>query len=49
MFFDGSVIKAGLMLVIGTPVLVWIASLLFGFIAMEIDAVFAKGLANVFR
>jgi hypothetical protein len=49
MFFDGSVIKAGLMLVIGTPLLVWIASLLFGFIAMGIDAVFAKGLANVFR
>jgi hypothetical protein len=49
LFFDGSVIKAGLMLVIGTPVLVWIASLLFGFIAMGIDSLFAKGAANVFR
>lgn len=49
MFFDGSVIKAGLMLVVGTPVLVWIASLLFGFIAMGVDALFAKGAANVFR
>jgi hypothetical protein len=49
MFFDGNVIKASLMLVIGTPVLVWAASLLFGFIAMGLDALFAKGAANVFR
>lgn len=46
---DGSVLKGLLMLVLGTPLLVWVATLVFGFIAAGIDAAFAKGAKNVFR
>jgi hypothetical protein len=44
MFLDGNLIKSLLYLVVGTPMLVWIASLVFGFIAMGLDMIFfAKG------
>ncbi|PIU61852.1 MAG: hypothetical protein COS84_10825 [Armatimonadetes bacterium CG07_land_8_20_14_0_80_40_9] len=49
MFLIGNLVKGFLYLIIGTPVLVWIASLAFGLIAMGIDALFAKGAENVFR
>ena len=46
---DGSVLKGLLVLLLGTPLLVWIASFVFGFIAMGIDAVFASRMENLFR
>lgn len=49
LLLDGSIIKGLLMLVVGTPALVWIATMVFGLIAAGIDAAFAKGAENVFR
>ena len=49
MILHGGVLKGTLMFLIGTPVLVYIASLVFGFIAIAIDALFSKGMENVFR
>lgn len=49
LLFDGSLVKGLLMLFVGTPALVWIATMVFGFIAMGIDAAFARGAENVFR
>jgi len=49
MLFEGRVVKGLLTLLVGTPVLVWLAMMVFGFIAVGIDAVFARGAANVFR
>ena len=49
MFFDGRIFRALGMLFIGTPVLMWLATLVFGSVAAGIDAVFLCGGANVFR
>lgn len=46
---DGNILKGLLTLLIGTPALVWIASMVFGLIAAGIDAVFARGVENLFR
>jgi hypothetical protein len=44
-----SIIKGLLVLFVGTPALVWIATVAFGLIADAIDAAFARGADNVFR
>ncbi len=49
LFLIGKLLKGFLYLIIGTPILIWIASLAFGLIAMGIDALFAKGAENIFR
>jgi hypothetical protein len=36
-------------LLLGTPALVWVGSLVFGFVALGIDAVFTGGAENLFR
>lgn len=46
---EGSPFRALFALLIGTPVLVWIASIVFGFIAMGLDALFARSAGNFFR
>jgi hypothetical protein len=48
-FLGGNLVKSLVYLAIGTPVLVWIASIVFGFIAAGIDILFAKGAENFFR
>jgi hypothetical protein len=45
----GAVVKGALMIVVGTPLVVWVAGLVFGMIAFGIDAVFAPGMKNLFR
>lgn len=50
--FDGAVLKGLALLVLGTPFLVWMASMVFGFIAFAIDAAvlaLAPGTKNLFR
>ena len=50
--FDGAVLKGLALLVVGTPFLVWMASMVFGFIAFGIDAAvlaLAPGTKNLFR
>lgn len=49
LLLEGSVLRGLLVLVIGTPVLVYIAGFVFGLIAMGIDAVFAPKMKKVFR
>jgi hypothetical protein len=49
LLLDGSVLNGLFLLLLGTPALVWIASIVFGFIALGIDALFAKGGENLFR
>jgi hypothetical protein len=49
LFLAGSVLRGLLVLLIGTPCLVWIARMVFGFIALGIDALFARGAENLFR
>ncbi len=46
---EGSVLTGIVTLLIGTPALVWIASMVFGIIALGIDALFASGAENLFR
>jgi hypothetical protein len=49
MFLDGQVLRSLGLLLIGTPVLVCLATLVFGFIAAGIDLMFVRGAENVFR
>lgn len=49
MILEGSVFRGLLVLLLGTPSLVWIASLVFSFIAMGIDAIFVSRMENLFR
>ena len=49
LILEGSVFKGLLVLFLGTPLLVGIASLVFGFIAMGIDAIFVSKMDNIFR
>lgn len=49
MLFEGWIIKGLLTLLVGTPVLVWITTMVFSFLAVGIDTVFARGAVNVFR
>jgi len=49
LLLEGSVLRGLLVLFLGTPFLVWIASLVFGLIAMGIDAIFVSKMKNVFR
>jgi hypothetical protein len=49
LILKGSVLKGLLLLFLGTPFLVWIASVAFGFLAMGIDAIFASKMENIFR
>ena len=49
LILEGSVFRGILVLFIGTPALVWIASLVFGFITMGADLVFASHAGNIFR
>lgn len=49
MLSEGRIVKGLLTLLVGTPALVWIATMMFGFIAVGVDAVFARGAKNVFR
>ncbi len=46
---EGAVVKGALMIVVGTPLAVWLASLVFGIIAFGIDTVFAPSMENLFR
>jgi hypothetical protein len=45
----GSIVKGLAMLLVGTPLLAGIASMVFGLIAVGIDAAFARQAENVFR
>jgi hypothetical protein len=49
LLLEGSVLRGLLVFLVGTPVLVWIANLAFGLIALGIDAIFAPRMKNVFR
>jgi hypothetical protein len=49
MMLDGRIIKGLFTLLVGTPVLVWIATMVFGVIAGGIDAAFSRSAENVFR
>lgn len=49
LILEGSHFRGLLTLLIGTPVLVWIASIVFGFVAMGLDALFARSAENLFR
>ena len=46
---EGRVLRGLLLLLLGTPLLVWIASLVFGLIAVGIDSIFASKMENLFR
>jgi len=48
LILDGSVLAGLAMLFIGTPILVWISSLVFGLIALGVDSL-AGGDENIFR
>jgi len=49
LILDGNVLRGALVLFIGTPALVWVSSLVFGFVAMGVDAVFASSMENLYR
>jgi hypothetical protein len=49
LFLNAQVIKGVLMLLVGTPALVWISSIVFGFVAGLIDLLFVRGIDNIFR
>lgn len=46
---EGKIFMGLIVLLLGTPLFVWVASLVFGLIAMGIDAVFASKMENIFR
>ena len=46
---DGEVLRALGVLVIGTPILVYVASFVFGLISMGLTLLFAAGEPNIFR
>jgi hypothetical protein len=49
LFLEGSPFRGLFALLIGTPVLVWIATIVFGFVAMGLDALFVRSAENFFR
>lgn len=49
LLLEGGLLRGLLVLLVGTPLLVWIASLVFGLIAMGIDAIFVSKMKNIFR
>lgn len=46
---EGSVFRGALVILLGTPLLIWVSSLVFGIIATGIDALAARGMKNLFR
>jgi len=49
MFLGGNLLKGFLYLIIGTPALIWIASFVFGLIAIGMDTLLVGGVENIFR
>lgn len=49
LILEGNIFKGILVLLLGTPLLVWVASFVFGFIAMAIDSFIASRKENIFR
>lgn len=49
LILEGSVFIGIFTIFIGTPVLVWIGSMVFGIIALGMDALFVAGAENLFR
>jgi len=49
LLINGNILKGIAMVILGTPLLAWVANLVFGFIAVAIDAIFQTKAENIFR